>query len=229
MSKFELKLKAETLRRKGESIGDIAKILKISKSTSSLWCRSIFLSEAQASSLHQKMVKLSRVGRLKGAEMNRNKKLKIIENSKKWAIEIFNNFPDKVLLATGISLYWAEGSKSESTNRFVFVNSDPRMIVFMMKWLKTVMGIKEDYLMPRISINIIHKPRINKILKFWSDLLGLTIDSFGKPVFINISNKKKYSNYSSYYGIIRLSIKNGSDARHKMLSLIEILNKHMSG
>lgn len=229
MSKFELKFKAESLRRKGKSVGDIAKMLKISKSTSSLWCRNILLSDTQRDYLHKKMVERSMTGRLKGAETNRKKKLKAIQEAKKWAYNIFNSLKDKTLLAAGIALYWAEGSKSESTNRFVFVNSDPKMILFMIRWLKMIMEIREEHLMPRISINIIHKPRMNKILKFWSDLLGLSIDSFGRPVFINTNNKKIYLNHSSYYGIVRLSVKNSSFARHKMLSLIELLNKHMSG
>jgi predicted transcriptional regulator len=229
MSKFELKLKAEKLREQGKSVSEIARTLNVSKSTVSLWCRSIVLNETQKSNLYRKMIKSSMVGRLRGAETNHKKKLNTISEAKKWAEEIYYGCANRDLLISGIALYWAEGSKSESTNRFVFVNSDPKMILVMVKWLKEIMKIENGDFMPRISINKIHRPRIDSILKFWANLLGLHIDSFGKPVFIEIDNKKVYSNHDSYHGIIRLSIRNGSAHRHRMLCLIEILNKKMSG
>jgi len=99
----------------------------------------------------------------------------------------------------------------------------------MTEWLKVFMNIEKECLMPRLSINIIHKFRIQKILKFWSNLLGLPVDSFGKLVFIKTSLKKIYDNHANYFGIIRLGVKNSTLAQHKILSLIEILKGDMSG
>lgn len=47
MAKSKEKNKALILRQNGESIKDIAKRLKISKSTVSLWCRDIKLTSEQ--------------------------------------------------------------------------------------------------------------------------------------------------------------------------------------
>ena len=47
MSKYELKAKAQALRREGVSINEIKDKLGISKSTVSFWCKDIILTEAQ--------------------------------------------------------------------------------------------------------------------------------------------------------------------------------------
>jgi len=119
IAKYDLKLKAETLRREGKSISEIAKILRISKGTSSMWCRNILLSKKQSIFLHKKMVKSSLVGRLKGAQMNHVKKVLSLVQAKQWAIEQYKKTVHRQkYFSAGIALYWAGGSKTESTNSF---------------------------------------------------------------------------------------------------------------
>ena len=45
MSKFNLRTKAQVLRSRGYPIGKIAKVLGVSKSSASLWCKEIKLSD----------------------------------------------------------------------------------------------------------------------------------------------------------------------------------------
>ena len=85
------------------------------------------------------------------------------------------------------------------------------------------MKIKPEEIMPRISINEIHHPRISTVLKFWAELLSLPIAQFGNPWYIHAKVNKVYENYDSYYGILRLGIRNGTMLKYKMLSLIELL------
>lgn len=47
MAKFKEKIQARELRRNGESIGGIGRKLGVAKSTVSLWCSDIGLSEEQ--------------------------------------------------------------------------------------------------------------------------------------------------------------------------------------
>ena len=85
--------------------------------------------------------------------------------------------------------------------------------------------MSEKDFMPRISINEIHKPRIGKVLEFWSDLLGLPIEQFGNPWFIKTKVHKVYHNHEVYNGILRLGIRNAAPLSHKTLSFIELLSE----
>jgi orotate phosphoribosyltransferase-like protein len=67
MAKFELKAKVQALRKQGMSLKQIMREVDISKSTASLWCREIVLTEAQRRVLKKKMIEGGHAGRLKGA------------------------------------------------------------------------------------------------------------------------------------------------------------------
>src|SRR3989344_6138095 len=87
MAKSKEKNKALDLRQKGESIKAIAKRIGIAKSTVSLWCRDIKLTPAQTQRLHEKMVRGGYYGRMKGARMQYEQRLRRIEKFKKQGIE----------------------------------------------------------------------------------------------------------------------------------------------
>lgn len=77
--------------------------------------------------------------------------------------------------------------------------------------------------MPRLSINIIHKNRIDIVLKFWSDLLGLPVEAIGKPYFNITKQKKLYDNHDTYFGVMALKIRNGSKYRYEVISFIKAI------
>ncbi|KKW10782.1 MAG: hypothetical protein UY50_C0026G0009 [Parcubacteria group bacterium GW2011_GWA2_49_9] len=222
MAKFEIKIKAREQRRTGSSILGIAREFGIAKSTVSLWCRDILLTDGQKETLFKNRFWAGSKGRLMGAKANRQKRVKTIEESKAWAGSLLGAMSRRDLLITGIALYWAEGSKTD--RRFIFVNSDPAMILVMYQWLKDVFGIQKEAFMPRISINEIHKPRIQKVLEFWSHLLELPVEQFGNPWFIKAKVNKVYDNYDTYYGILRLGMRNAAPFKCKMSALIELLS-----
>ncbi len=221
MSKFDLKPKAHQLRIGGLSIGMIAKELSLSKSTVSLWCSEIKMSNQAKNSLKNKMIMAGHKGRLLGAEVNRNKKIESVLQAKAWAKEQIKGLSQRECLIACAALYWAEGSKTKSTTGFVFVNSDPKMINFVYKWLiKSGLVFKEDF-KPRLSINIIHKPRVDKVLNFWSSLLELPVAQFGNVCYINKPPKKLYDNHDNYYGVLRLEIRRSTSLKYKMLALVD--------
>lgn len=129
MSKSKLRIEAIKLRRNGRSVGEIMQILGISKSTSSHWCREVMLTEKQKKLLRYKSTLAGHKGRMIGAEMNHRKKLDSIEKNYKEASRLIGNLSNRDLLIAGASLYWGEGSKSDRTAGFVFVNSDPDMVL----------------------------------------------------------------------------------------------------
>lgn len=223
MAKFELKSKVQFLRKRGMSLKQIMREAGISKSTASLWCRDIVLSEAQRQALKKKMIEGGHAGRLKGAEANHLKKVESQELARMEAAHILRSVSERDRLVSGIALYWAEGSKAESTFGFIFVNSDPAMISFMYRWLLEVMRVSKEDIYLHVSINEIHKPRIEKVLRFWSNLLDLPRSQFAKTFFMKVAQKKIYENHDVHYGVCRLGVRRSSLLKYKILALIDLL------
>jgi transposase-like protein len=227
MSKFDLKLKVSKLRRKGQSIKDIARIVGVSKSTVSVWCKDIVLNKKQKSILNAKMIAAGHSGRVKGARVNREKKVsRILEAQREAKVRILNIADDSRFLV-GVSLYWAEGSKKD--NKYAFSNSDPKVILFMAKWLMDYFDIPKSDLMPRLYINSVYQDRVGSLLTFWETLLELPSKQFGNPVLLKIRNKKVYNNSDSYKGLISLRVKNSTYLMHRVIALIDVLKNNLSG
>ncbi len=215
------KEKALAMRKQGKSINDIAKEQSISKSTASIWCRNINLSEKQKKILYKKGEVGRKRGRLVGAKINKEKKLSRVNFFKKLALNEIKKISKRDLELITAALYWAEGAKTES--RFMFVNSDPNMIMIVYLYLTNVLKIPLDRIKPVVQVNEVHRYRVDKILKFWSDLLGLPISSFGNTYYIKTSHNKIYDNHDSYYGILRLRVSRGSDYQYKVLGIIDAI------
>lgn len=223
MSKYDLKIKAQELREKGYPINKIAKELGVSKSSASLWCRDIIISEKLKNQIEIDHYKMSQKGRLIGAQMNKNKRLKAIEEADKLGIQNVKklNKRDFVLIAS--ALYWSEGSKSDSSTGFQFVNSDPDMILFIKNFLTEIMKVQVSDLVCSIQINEVHKSRIKIVLSFWKNLLNLEDKQIRKPYFVKTRPQKVYKNYDNYYGTCKLLVKKSTNLKYTMLGLIKAL------
>ena len=81
MAKSLVKIQARQLRRKGQSIKDIAKRLEVSQSTTSIWCRDIKLSERQTNKLLKSKEKKITAGRLRGAFIQKMKRINAIKQA----------------------------------------------------------------------------------------------------------------------------------------------------
>lgn len=222
MAKFEKRLRARMFRRKGWSIRAIALRLGVSRSSASVWCRDLHLTKKQNERLFRNTVKAGLVGRIKGAQVNHEKKEARIEFHRQEGEKQIYSLSRRECLIAGTALYWAEGSRK---SKLGFTNSEPKMIMFMLYWFEHVMGVEKEDFMPRIFVNAIHKPRIEKILKFWSDLLELPRNQFGNPVFLKRRPRKVYENYDTYYGVLALEVRRSTELKYCILGLIEALKK----
>lgn len=215
-------MQAHTLRKKGMPIGVIAQTLSVSKGTASMWCRGITLSDTQKKAILKNSLKKTSKGRMLGALMNKQKRLDAIAAADSYGKKTIKKLAPKELLLIATALYWAEGSKSDSTAGFQFINSDPVMILCIKKFLLTN-GISHQELFCTIKINQVHKPRINDVLKFWKKLLGLTSEQMGNPSFVKTEGKKVYANHDTYFGICRLKVRKSTALKYKVLGLIKAL------
>lgn len=216
MAKFEKRLEARILRREGWSIRNIALHLDVSKASASLWCRDIELTKEQK----EKFIADGHRGRLLGAETNKRKKQYRIEQCNAEALKIVGHLSERDRFIVGIALYWGEGSKK---SKMSFVNSEPALALFMLRWFQEFMGVKKEDFMPRIFINEMHRSRAEKVLIFWSDYLGLEREQFSKIVFLKMKAKKVYENYDNYYGVLALGARNSALLKYRILGLIDAL------
>lgn len=226
MSKFQERLKAREMRTEGYSINVIAKKLKVSKGSVSSWCSDLVLTFKQKERLRLKVLKAGHKGRLLGAQMNKDKKIKNIQKYRDLAKTEIKQLSNRDLLILGIGLYWGEGSKNQSGG-FSFSNSDPVMILLMIKWLKDIVKINGSDITTRIMINESHQPRIAEVLKFWSNLLDLPSDCFYKTTFINSKSKKIYDNHDKYFGVLVIRVRKSSWLKYKILGQINAITSEV--
>lgn len=223
MAKSKEKNQALQLRQKGGSIKDIAKKLKIAKSTISLWCRDIKLSPEQTRRLHEKMIKGGYKGRMKGAQMQYENRLKREKESKEKGIKMVGNLSLRDLFIVGTALYWGEGDKKRRA--FKITNSDPNLIKFILIWLKRIWKINNQRLSACVFINKIHEERKEEVENYWSKITGIPRKQFTKTILIKSKNKKNYSNFKKYYGTVSIKVKNPVELYNLVMGLIEGLKR----
>ncbi len=227
MSKHQEKIKARKMRREGISIIAIAKNLGVTKGSVSVWCQDIVLTDAQNTLLTKNKGLSVTTGQRMGAEANKKKRIDAIFNAEQYGQRIIKKISKQELLLIATALYWCEGSKSRHTSGFIFVNSDPQMILVMKLFLINVMSIPTDDIVYSIQINRIHEARIDTVLSFWQKLLHLPKNQFRKPYYINTNVSKVYENYEQYYGICRLIVRRSMNLKYKMLGLIKAIKDNV--
>lgn len=216
----ELRNTGENLRRNGHSIYEISQKLGVAPSTVSGWCKNLNLTETEKKRITQRLLIRSKMGRQKGGETNRQRKLVKIQSYKQAAIKEIGRLSRRDIFIAGTALYWAEGNK---VSEFAITNSDPNMIKFALKWFE-VLGIEKGQLRPRITINSIHHHRLEIVETFWRKLIDIPKEQFRPTVLLKNPPKKRYENHDNYYGVLALQIRKGSDLKYRVLGLINALS-----
>lgn len=171
--KFNDKLTAIKLRRKGLSYTEILKVVPVSKSTISLWLRDIYLNAGQ----QKRLAKIGELTRYRIAKKKRQKRIvdtqKIIEAARK-EVEILAKNP---IFFPGLALYWAEGDK-HGGEKVKFTNSDPKMVDFMMRWFREICEVPEEKFRIALHIHELHSPP--GIKQYWSRITKISSRQFQK-------------------------------------------------
>ncbi len=218
MSKTKEYNKAIQLRKKGKSIKAIAKNLNVSQGSVSIWCKDIKLTSKQIEKLEENKRKGGYKGRLKGAQIQKERKEKNIERFKKEGKDKVGKLSFKEFFIAGIGLYWGEGTKK---GRLQITNSDPEIIKFFISWVNVFFNISKKDLILYITVNEMHKERVEEIKKYWSNLLNIPLSQFGKTVLILSKNKKRYSNFKLHHGTLRVTVRKSTNIRRIVEGSIE--------
>lgn len=199
--KIEDKFKAIELRKQGLSYKEILTKIDVSKSTISLWCKDVQLTEKQKLRLLNKKQFGQKKGSLVAAENKRNARIertkKIRNLAKKDVGKIINR--DKFI--AGVALYAAEGNKSDG--KAGFSNADPQLIKFMTNWFMVFAKVPIKKLRGAIWL---HEGLNEKNAKnFWSKLINLPLNQFHKTYVAKVkNNSKKIRKNIHQYGVFQI-------------------------
>lgn len=223
MAKFREKILARKLRKHGQSIKNIAKIIGVSQSSVSLWCNDISLSDQQKENLLENNLSKIKKGSIVASKNKKKERLNRVNFYKSLGINKVGKLSSRELFLVGAALYWAEGDKKQ--RRVVFINSDPEMILIFILWLEKCLNIPKDRLMCRLEINEIHKQRLNDIEKYWSNLTNISKSQFRIPSFKKTKINKIYENNLNYYGSLQITVSKGTNLNYEILGYIKGLAK----
>ena len=221
--KNTLKEKAIKLRIEGFSYSEIRKQVKVSKSSLSLWLRSVGLTKRQKQRLTEK--KWTAIKR--GWEKWKNQRIKKTEIVNKEAIGQIKKIKktEEKLFLMGIMLYWAEGAKEKQYRLgqgVSFSNSDFKMIKVFIEWLKDCLKIPDNQINFDIYIHDNNKYRLNEVRSFWSKVTGFPIEKFGKIYFKKHKIKTLRKNTdNNYHGLLRIKVSKSTYINRRIVGWIE--------
>jgi hypothetical protein len=211
--KIEDKYRAQELRRKGLSYKEILQIISVSKSTISLWCKDIKLTEKQKIRLLNKKQFGQKKGSLVAAENKREARIKRTKNIKDLAKKDVGRIINRDKFIAGIALYAAEGTKRDG--RAAFANSDPQLIKFMTNWFMNIAKVPKEKM--RGAIWLHEGLNEAKSKKFWSDLTGISKNQFHKTYIAKVKNgSKKIRKNIHQYGVFTVRFSDSSIHRKIM-------------
>jgi len=146
-AKDDLREKARELRTQGQSYNEIAAELNVSKSSVSLWVRDLPV-PPRFEYIHNER-RQEGLRRYNSARTARQ-----TAEIQAAAAEV-GELTDRELLLAGSIAYWCEGAKNKPNrkpSRVVFINSDPALIAFFLRFLDAA-GVKGEDLVFRVHIH----------------------------------------------------------------------------
>lgn len=158
----------------GKSYGEIGKIVKVSKSSLSLWLRDIPLTKKQILGLKEK--KQRAVERYRESmRLKRESRLR-----KCYAFQKNRWVPlsKREIYIAGLFMYWGEGNKA-SSNALSVANTDPAVISFTIYWIKKCLKVSEDQIY--LKLHLYADMDIDSETEYWSNILSIGKDRFTRP------------------------------------------------
>lgn len=199
--KIEEKELAKSLRKKGYSYGKIQLVTGLSKDTISRCCRDIKLTKRQVEQLNINRKQGQNLGSIRGAKSNQLKRINSEKAFLDEGIKQIGVVSRRDRFIFGISMYQAEGSK---TNHAVeFTNSDPATIKFMVKWLDEFCEIKPADI--KCSLWLHDNLNETEAINYWTKYLKISKSQFGKTYIAkNKVNSAKVRKNIHSFGIIKI-------------------------
>jgi hypothetical protein len=213
-AKDDLRAKARELRAQGLDYEDIAAELHVSKGSVSLWVRDLPVPERLS---YEETRKRANEGVQAYWEAEREARTAQRAAACERAAAQIGELTDREVLIAGSIAYWCEGSKTKPhrpADQVVFINSDPGLIRFFLRFLRTA-GVPREDLVFRVYIH--ESADVEAAERFWRDLTGAAAGQFLRPTLKRHNPKTVRKNTGdSYYGCLRIDVRRGSDLYRKI-------------
>jgi len=166
--------KARDLRAQGWTYTEICAELGVSKSSVSLWCRDVPVDQTVWAGKVRESRRFRARTRVNSLALRKQEQ---IDRLRAEGIERIGRLSEEAFLVAGAALYAGEGAKTDGAVKFA--NSDPRMIVFFIAWLRHFFKVDELRLRLRLYLHV--GLDLAAAESFWSELTGIPIEQFTKP------------------------------------------------
>ncbi|MGW6024424.1 hypothetical protein [Streptomyces sp. NPDC055099] len=205
-AKDDLRDRARELRRQGRTYNEIQAELGCSKSSVSLWVRDLPRPEPKCTPEEQRARMNAGLARLR-ADQDRER-----QATKRAAAAAIGELSDRELFIAGVALYWAEGSKDKPYRRtevLQFINSDPNVIRFYMRWL-ALLGVSRDRLTLRVSIH--ESADVAAAERHWADVAGVDQGAFSRATLKKHNPRTVRKNTGDgYHGCLMIYVRQSAD------------------
>ena len=176
--KVEQQNRARDLRALGWTLGEICEELGVSKASASLWCRDVEIDEQELARRRKERNLAGNEGaRRRGPNKLQRRKQAEIEEMRAEGRARIGRLDERDVLLVGLALYAGEGAKTDGGVKFA--NSDPRMILCFITWLRMCFDIDERRL--RLRLYLHEGLDLEAANAFWSRLTGIPLSQFTKP------------------------------------------------
>jgi transposase len=213
-AKDDLHAKARLLREQGYDYKRIAAELGVSKSSVSLWVRDL---PRPARLSYEECRKRAAEGASRYWETERRVREAKREATRVAAAADIGSLNQRELFIAGAIAYWCEGAKNKPHfrhDRVVFMNSDPGLIMFFLRFLDAA-GIGRDRLIYRVQIH--ESADVAAAEQFWLALTGATPDQFRQATLKRHNPKTVRKNVgSNYRGCLRIDVRRSSRLYHQI-------------
>lgn len=163
------KERACDLRSQGWSYKEIMKEVPVAKSTISLWCRDVPMSQEQRRSLSKRW-DTQRLGIKAIQKMFWKRRCDAFEKGVKMASTVRDD-----AFVAGVMIHWAEGNKKNNAG---IANSDARVIKMMVVWFEKYFLVKKSSL--AIHLHLHSGQNEENMKKYWSRVTGVPLKNFSK-------------------------------------------------
>ncbi|MEV5726609.1 hypothetical protein AB0N50_12460 [Streptomyces pharetrae] len=210
-AKDDLREKARELRLQGWTYDQIQLELGCSKSSISLWVRDLPRPERRPPA------EQARLAARKRWEHELARRDEARQRTKADAAAEVGDMSDREVFLAGVALYWAEGAKDKTYSRrerLQFINSDPDVIRFYLRWLG-VLGVERERLRFRVSIH--ESADVADAERFWADLVGMEATALQTSSLKKHNPRTSRKNISDgYHGCLTITVLKSADLYRRM-------------
>lgn len=203
MARFEDREKSLVLRKQGMSYSQIKKILRVSKSTLSIWLKDYPLSKQRIRELRDWSEQ--RIERCR--ETKRKKKEKRLKETYDVQKKLILPLTKRELFIAGLMLYWGEGTKFRM-DALSISNTDPSIIKFFIYWAMKGLSVPKERM--RVQVHLYSDMDVEKEIKYWSETTKIPLNQFNRP-YIKESSSKRINHKGGFgHGTCNIRINNVS-------------------